>query len=387
MISPEIAQKIVDATMELIGNHSVNVMNQHGVILASGEKNRVGDCHKGALDAIRLGRTVEISADQSWRYPGSKAGVNMPIVIGGETLGAVGIAGDPQEVRGIANLVRVCVQLTIEQALNTQKVHVERELRIKLIHRLIRHPKELTPQEMSEECLLLNLDPMIARRAVVIALAEVPKETSALVETFEKIEKYLLRQRLVMPGEDLYGMIHQEYVVFRGWRQGQELADNGYLERIRKVLQEQLGLEAKIAYGGVYDPQNGAMSYAWSYEEASRLCAMYPIGCYNLESLSARVDSLIWSIPPSETARLLGEIRLKLFGKGQGEEWVLETIEAYFSNNMNIQRAAEAIHIHKNTMVYRMKRLTELAGLEEESRFQRDFILYLLLNGRKGDSI
>ena len=53
--------------MELIGNRSVNVMNQQGIILASGEKERVGDCHKGALDAIRLGRTVEIDEDQQWR--------------------------------------------------------------------------------------------------------------------------------------------------------------------------------------------------------------------------------------------------------------------------------------------------------------------------------
>ena len=385
MISPEIAQKIVDATMELIGNRSVNVMNQNGIILASGEKERVGDCHKGALDAIRLGRTVEISADQSWRYPGAKAGVNMPIVIGGETAGAVGIAGDPQEVRGIANLVRVCVQLTIEQALNTQKVHVERELRMKLIHRLVRHPGEITPQEMSEECLLLNLDATVTRRAVVIALADIPKETSALVETFEIIEKQLLRQRLVLPGEDLYGMIHQEYVIFRLWRKGVDPADNGYLERLSKTLQDQLGQKLKLAYGGVYDQKFGPMSYAWSYAEASRLCAMYPVGCYNLESLSARVDSLIWSIPPSETGRMLGDIRQRLFGKGQGEEWVLETIQAYFDNNMNIQKAAEAIHIHKNTMVYRMKRLTELAGLEEENRFQRDFILYLLLGGRKSE--
>ena len=381
MISPEIAQKIVDAMMELIGNRSVNVMNQHGVILASGEKERVGDSHKGALDAIRLGRTVEIAQDQQWRYPGSKPGVNMPIVIDGETVGAVGIVGDPEEVRGFANLVRVCVQLTIEQALLSQKIQVERELRMKLIHRMVRHPDEITPQEMSEEFLLLNLDCEADRRAAVISLAELPRETSAMVESFEKIEKHLLRQGLVLPGEDLYGMIHQEYVIFKLWRGGADPMDSGYLQRLSRSVEEHLGLGVKTAFGGVYRGR-GARGYAWSYNEASRLCAIYPSGVHNLAELSARVDSLIWCIPPDEADRMLGSIRRRLFEQGQGEEWVLETITAYFANDMNIQKASEAIHIHKNTMVYRMKRLTELAGLEGENRFQRDFILYLLLHGR-----
>ena len=370
--------------MELIGNRSVNVMNQQGIILASGEKERVGDCHKGALDAIRLGRTVEIDEDQQWRYPGSKPGVNMPIVIDGETVGAVGIVGDPQEVRGIANLVRVCVQLTIEQALLSQKVQVERELRTKLIHRMVRHPEEVGPREMSDEFLLLNLNWETPRRAAVLNLVRPPRETSALVESFEKIEKHLLRQGLVLPGEDLYGMIHQEYVIFRPWRpdvSGPEAEDTGYLQRVCRSVQEHLGLRIKAAYGAAY-ADRGAWAYAWSYREASRLCSIYPSGVHNLTSLAARVDSLIWCIPPDETERMLGQVRRRLFDRGQGEEWVPETINAYFDNDMNIQKAAESIHIHKNTMVYRMKRLTELAGLENENRFQRDFILYLLLHGR-----
>ena len=378
MISPETAQKIVDAIMELIGNRSVNVMNQQGVILASGEKDRVGDRHKGALDAIRLGRTVEITQDQQWQYPGSRPGVNMPIVIDGETVGAVGILGNPEEVRGFANLVRVCVQLIIEQAMLNQKTQMERELRVNLIHRLIRHPDDFSSAEMREEFLLLNLDSTVCRRAAVLQLSQPPRETPGLVECLEKVEKHLLRQGLVIPGEDLYGMIRQEYVVFRPWHTGADPSDSSYLQRVCRSLKEHLDMDVKGALGGIY-PDAGASGYAWSYNEAARLCDIYSGGIHNLSTVSARVDSLIHCIPPDEVGRMLGEIRRRLFEHEQGDGWVRETISAYFAAGMNIQKAAESIHIHKNTMVYRMKRLTELAGLEEENRFHRDFILYLLL--------
>lgn len=56
----DIAQKIVDATMEIIDNRNVNIMDKNGFIIASGDKDRIATFHKGADDVIKSNKDVEI---------------------------------------------------------------------------------------------------------------------------------------------------------------------------------------------------------------------------------------------------------------------------------------------------------------------------------------
>ena len=58
-LSRTIAQKIVKEMMNVIP-YNINVMNGNGVIIGSGEKNRIGHIHEGALDVIKQKQTVEI---------------------------------------------------------------------------------------------------------------------------------------------------------------------------------------------------------------------------------------------------------------------------------------------------------------------------------------
>ena len=44
-----------------------------------------------------------------------------------------------------------------------------------------------------------------------------------------------------------------------------------------------------------------------------------------------------------------------------------------------MQKASQRLHIHKNTLLYRMKRLYSLLGLEGETPFAREFFIRLIL--------
>ena len=43
-----IAQEIVNRTMQIL-NYNINVMDEYGVIVGSGDKDRIGEIHAGAL--------------------------------------------------------------------------------------------------------------------------------------------------------------------------------------------------------------------------------------------------------------------------------------------------------------------------------------------------
>ena len=61
-ISKTTAQNIVNRAMKVIGK-SVNVMDEHGIIIASGNAGRLGQRHPGALLALRDNKIVEIDRE------------------------------------------------------------------------------------------------------------------------------------------------------------------------------------------------------------------------------------------------------------------------------------------------------------------------------------
>lgn len=58
-LSYELAQEIVERTMKIL-NKNINVMNEEGIIIGSGEKERINQVHDGALLVLKKGESVEI---------------------------------------------------------------------------------------------------------------------------------------------------------------------------------------------------------------------------------------------------------------------------------------------------------------------------------------
>ncbi|MFL1427306.1 MULTISPECIES: sugar diacid recognition domain-containing protein [unclassified Nocardiopsis] len=111
-LSGELAQRVVDLIAPTI-SHNVNVMDEHGTIIACLDPERRGTLHRGAQRVIAEGRPVLITAPE----PGTsdRPGANEPLFIGGELRGVVGITGDPREVAPLARVVALTVQLLIAQ--------------------------------------------------------------------------------------------------------------------------------------------------------------------------------------------------------------------------------------------------------------------------------
>jgi carbohydrate diacid regulator len=111
----DLAQRIVERSMGVV-DRNVNVMDAGGVILGSGEPERLGSVHEGALLAVTQGREVAIDAASAGGLHGVKPGVNLPLRWRDEVIGAVGITGDPEEVGVLGGLIRVTAELMVEQA-------------------------------------------------------------------------------------------------------------------------------------------------------------------------------------------------------------------------------------------------------------------------------
>lgn len=78
MLTIRLANEIVEQTMLRL-KRNVNVMNIDGVILASGEKERVEKFHEGAKYVAETKKTLIISDRNIHEFPQTKQGINLPI--------------------------------------------------------------------------------------------------------------------------------------------------------------------------------------------------------------------------------------------------------------------------------------------------------------------
>ena len=55
--------------------------------------------------------------------------------------------------------------------------------------------------------------------------------------------------------------------------------------------------------------------------------------------------------------------KLIAYDRAQGTD-LIETLNAYFAHNSNLSATAEALYVHRNTLLYRMERIREISGLD-----------------------
>ncbi|WP_344096412.1 sugar diacid recognition domain-containing protein, partial [Nocardiopsis tropica] len=111
-LSGDLAQRVVDLIAPTI-SHNINVMDEHGTIIACLDPDRRGTLHRGAQRVIAEGRGVLVTSPE----PGTsdRPGANEPLVVDGELRGVVGVTGDPHEVAPLARVVALTVQLLLAQ--------------------------------------------------------------------------------------------------------------------------------------------------------------------------------------------------------------------------------------------------------------------------------
>ncbi|MBR8742625.1 sugar diacid recognition domain-containing protein [Nocardiopsis sp. MG754419] len=111
-LSSELAQRVVDLIAPTI-SHNINVMDEHGTIIACLDPSRVGTLHRGAQRVIAERRSVLVTTPESGTS--DRPGANEPLFIDGELHGVVGVTGSPHEVEPLARVVALTVQLLIAQ--------------------------------------------------------------------------------------------------------------------------------------------------------------------------------------------------------------------------------------------------------------------------------
>ncbi len=372
----KLAQDFVEATSLLVGQRTINIMDQKGIIIASTEKHRIGDFHQGASEVLATGKPVRIKKEDLPRYPGTKEGYNMPIFLNDEIIGVVGIFGCEEEVQSIANLLRVYVTQSFSQLQMTQKQNLEAELRNQLL-RLLLFGGKSQKEMITKLCGMLDLQLKFPVRIILLYERAAERNMKHLLDYHQFIQN-LIWKNVLDRRRDVFGIQNADYVILLG--ESGELLETR--KRLDKLLQE---IEREAVWNAaVSSPCRNMEEVSEGMKEVSVLRNRRGGMIQNLEEHTCRMQYLMGRFTVQDGARTVVGMLRRLedqHGEKQAEQ-LLQTAQVYYEYGGSVAKAAEKLNLHKNTLLYRMKQLYQTLELEQDTVFVREFFIRMLLEYR-----
>ncbi|MBT2657152.1 helix-turn-helix domain-containing protein [Bacillus sp. ISL-18] len=322
-LSKPIAEKVTKEMMKVIP-YNINLMDEKGLIIGSGDKKRIGILHKGATKVIATKSINEIYTEGD----GMKPGVNEPIIVNGEIIGVIGITGDPDEVRPFSKLVGATAKLLIEQETINKKAQNDRIKRETFYHELS-YRKTSYDEEFLQQGKMYGIDLTRNCQAILIKGNLHSKDIKAF---FDRLRHYST-------------IDNSRRVLF--------ITEHSSFEEVITYLLDRKEIE-KVAIG---EKEEFA---ALSLEQAA-------------DALTVGVK-----IKPSEKIYYYHHLRLfidlasdhrdypsnvlsVLEGSGNNQE-LFHTLQIYVEENGDINQTAKKLKIHRNTLNYRLEKIGDLTG-------------------------
>ena len=343
----DLAQDIVDRAMAILP-YNVNVMDSQGLILGSGEPERINTRHEGAQLVLANGRVVEIDEQTAIHLKGVQPGINLPLMLDQRLIGVLGITGEPDQLRTYAALVRMTAEMLVGQR-NQQAEQQWRRQRCDDLLALLLSDAGSSPR-LIDEAQQLGLKPHLTR---IPYLFELGMEHGP-GQTVEALSAWLTSRY-----PDSWCMSSAKSSLL--WcRPASQSLDN---ERLLEKL-EGLGWNIlRIAVGGQAD---GLAGLRRCYRRVGDLLA------YGREVLPQsrlltlnryRLPVMLWRHRDDDVLdELLNPLRKVIAKDNNGQ--LLATLRSWCDHDGQSQACADALGIHRNSLRYRMERIAELSGVD-----------------------
>ncbi|MGF1750305.1 sugar diacid recognition domain-containing protein [Vibrio cionasavignyae] len=371
-----IAKQIVDRAKKII-QHSINVMDDNGVIIGSSDPSRLHHTHDGALLAIKDNRIIEINDAVASTLSGVRKGINLPILYDDNVIGVVGISGTPDEVRNYGELVKMTAELIVEQAALMHQIQWNKRHREELLLQLIQGTS-LNEGQLLSIAQRLDLDLDQPRVAAVIKV--IPKANETL--TLEHLQR--LVHLLEYPERDnIVGIVSvsmNEIVVLKPitvqqtiWNRQEE---QKRVAKLMKRIDHECDFSIQMTIGDYFP---GVIGLAKSYETAKstmEICQpkAKSILFYHDHKLSVLVSSI--KRDPWRAQQLTDP--LHKLTVSDTKNVLVKTLRVFFEQNCDLAQTCEVLHIHRNTLRYRLDKIEQETTLNI-NRLEDKIQLYLAL--------
>jgi carbohydrate diacid regulator len=342
--------------------YNVLITDEYGIVIGSGDTGRLGSFHEASVDVLASQEAAWHTAVEAQRLRGVKPGMTLPIVIDGEAVGTVGITGSPRQVRRFGLVVRRQTEILLQESVELRS----RLLRERALEELVRDIGSFDADVVDPAFLVarakeLGFDLTVPRTVVIVDVDEpVPAGTgNGGVPDVATLRPEVLRTlRQTFGSADLVAaMTAGRFAVLPRLRRGDTGEDRLRLAELAvRTIAAEHGFASRAGAGGT---ARGIAALREAYADAGDALRLGKGPAHVIDDL--RGHQVLAAVGQRARARLVSLVTGDLATHADWPE-LRATLIAWCESGFNLVRTAEALHIHRNTLIYRLEKVERLTG-------------------------
>ncbi|MBU8878404.1 helix-turn-helix domain-containing protein [Bacillus sp. FJAT-29790] len=397
----DLAQTIVVNTTKII-EYPIIITDEKGYIIGSSDTNRLGDYHQPSIEVLEKKKTMCYEFEDVKNLKNVLPGVATPIIINNESIGVLGISGDPAEVKKYAQLVKSHVELMCHEYLKKEVSILESKTLENLIHYLINSINEEDSEYIVRYGKMLGFNLELDIRRVCL-LIEIDMFSDSFSRQHNQIQNKLswqflqnnlmdtLKYYLIDNKEDMISLLTiDQFIVIKTIK-----SDESYdlfikrldhnIQRMMHYLKTKFNLSAIISIGSASEGIRGIKK---SYQDSLKALAAgkkteISPKIYHYNNWNITLELLSNSLTSYISNRLTEN--LKNFRNHDNYDTLSHSFITYCKCNMNLSETARILFLHRNSLVYRLDKIGEITSLDISS-FEHCLLLYIAIKNSETEN-
>jgi carbohydrate diacid regulator len=355
-LSKELAQSIVEKTMNVV-DYNINIMNENGVIIASGNKERIGTIHEGSIIALQRKSEFNVNENESKKLHGVHQGINIVIEFRNKIVGVIGITGKPKEVLGYAKLIKMTAEMMIEQEHVMKELEWNNRIKEEMILALIYNKPDsviLLDEYIKKFKLQYNCQ-------MNVFIIELNTEDSSASKDLDVSSRIINMLEGTFKGS-ISAVVNSKTIVLLHKCLRNNNKNEEYIEKVKKLnekIKSEIGIDTKIATGKIYDK---LLEIYKSFDIANETLQfgkkMHPRDNVHIFEL-LKYDMLF---SQNSAKWKVNELRdtYELIAKNDKSRVLRQTLKVIIEENGELNNVANKLFVHRNTLSYRLDKIYKL---------------------------
>ncbi|WP_142829253.1 PucR family transcriptional regulator [Planococcus soli] len=144
-------------------------------------------------------------------------------------------------------------------------------------------------------------------------------------------------------------------------------------DEIIDILMSDLYVKIRFFVGPFRDSLTLAAAHYRSVIETAKM-----MGIYSNKTVTGYVDAVPYLLIGQTEEHVLSDIRQTILQAYQDDEETIKMLQTFVRNNLNISETSKALHMHRNSLQYRLDRFHENTGIDVR-KFDHAMAVYLAI--------
>lgn len=341
-LEKELATKIINETKKMI-NENIIITNTCATIIASTDNERIGEFHEGAERTIRNKVITTITEDDEKTMEGVRAGINLPIIINESVVGMIGITGPPSKTKPFGSIIKKMTELLIKENVYIKEMEWKERVLEKFIFDWLN--LDHITKEFIQKADVIGVNIFSKKRCILITIET---EANSSLSMSSQLKKWL--EQSIIGKSVIWG--DNQLLILTELIKTEQI--NIITNRISEYVTKNLQTNILFGIGNIVESD---LQRSYNAAERALKVATPENSIVFYENLL--LELFLGDIGDDEKSIYLE----RTIGQIKSEPILLKTLKYYLQNNLNIKITAELLHIHINTLHYRLGKISELTKL------------------------